>query len=148
MTMGNAGEAVAGYAGDVTPDAAWEALRSQPDAVLVDVRSDAEWAFVGLPDLSSAGKDVVRAAWATFPGMKPNPAFAQTVADQGVGPDKAVYLLCRSGVRSAAAARALTALGYARCYNIAGGFEGDLDAGRHRGQVNGWKLAGLPWSQS
>lgn len=148
MTMAKPGEAVAGYAGDVTPEAAWEALRTQPDAVLVDVRSDAEWSFVGLPDLASLGKDVVRAAWATFPGMKPNPEFAATVAAQGVGPDKAVYFLCRSGVRSAAAARALTAQGYARCYNITGGFEGDLDAQRHRGQVNGWKLAGLPWSQS
>lgn len=148
MTMAKPGEAVAGYAGDVTPEAAWEALRAEPDAVLVDVRSDAEWSFVGLPDLSSLGKDVVRAAWATFPGMKPNPAFAATLAEQGVGPGKAVYFLCRSGVRSAAAARAMTAQGFARCYNISGGFEGDLDSTRHRGQVNGWKLAGLPWAQS
>ncbi len=148
MTMAKPGEAVAGYAGDVTPEAAWDALRTQPDAVLVDVRSDAEWAFVGVPDLSSAGKDVVRAAWATFPGMKPNPDFAATLAEQGVGPASAVYFLCRSGVRSAAAARAMTAQGYGRCYNISGGFEGDLDSQRHRGRVNGWKLAGLPWAQS
>lgn len=148
MTMAKPGEAVAGYAGDVSPEAAWEALRDQADAVLVDVRSDAEWSFVGLPDLSSLAKAVVRAAWATFPGMKPNPEFAASVAGQGIGPDKAVYLLCRSGVRSVSAARALTALGYTRCYNISGGFEGDLDSQHRRGQVNGWKLAGLPWSQS
>jgi rhodanese-related sulfurtransferase len=137
----------ADYAGDVSVADAYAALRGDPNAHLVDVRSDAEWSFVGLPDLSAAGKQPARIAWQTFPGMKPNAEFMAQLA-AAVPKEAPVYFLCRSGARSRAAAIAATKAGYAKAFNIAGGFEGDLDAEKKRGRVGGWKAAGLPWSQS
>jgi rhodanese-related sulfurtransferase len=137
------------YAGDLSATEAWALLQSDPKARLVDVRTAAEWNFVGLPDLSSVGRDVGLVEWQLFPTMQVNPSFvAQT--EQAVGDDKdaPVLFLCRSGARSRSAAVALTRAGYARAYNIAGGFEGDLDGERHRGHRNGWKAAGLPWKQT
>ena len=141
-------EQQAGYAGDVSVADAYAALRDIPGAVLVDVRSEAEWSFVGLPDLAAVAKQPVRVAWQTFPGMKPNPDFVAQVAAQAPARDAPVYFLCRSGGRSRSAAIAMTQAGYAKAFNIAGGFEGDLDAAKKRGKVNGWKAAGLPWSQT
>ncbi len=107
----------------------------------------AEWNFVGVPDLSDIGRDVHCIEWAMFPHMNPNPAFVAEAAEavRRAGADAAtpVFLLCRSGARSRAAAIALTAAGFAAAYNVAGGFEGDPDPQRHRGRVNGWKAAGL-----
>lgn len=141
----------AGYAGDLTVEESWALLQKEPAAVLVDVRSTAEWTFVGVPDLSGAGKRAVLIEWQVFPGMTPNPAFVQSVK-AALGAERPasapVLFLCRSGARSRAAAMALTAAGHSRCYNIAGGFEGDLDGEGHRGRRNGWKAAGLPWAQS
>lgn len=138
-----------GYAGDVSVTEAWGALQSDPQAQLVDVRTAAEWSFVGLPDLSQLERRVHCIEWVTFPSMGPNPRFG-VEARTALGPDQnvAVYFLCRSGARSRAAAIAMTAAGYTKCFNIAGGFEGDLDAERHRGKNNGWKAAGLPWGQT
>lgn len=137
------------YAGDVTAQEAWEILTQNPAAQLVDVRTTAEWAFVGLPDLSALGRTVQRVAWQTFPTMAPNPDFlGETVAAVGANKDVPVLFLCRSGARSRAAAIALTEAGYTKVYNIAGGFEGDLDPSRHRGKLNGWKAQGLPWAQT
>jgi rhodanese-related sulfurtransferase len=137
------------YAGDLSVQDAWALLQSDPAAHLVDVRTQAEWNFVGLPDLSDLGKDVVLVEWQRLPAMQVNPGF---VADtqNAVGDNKAapVLFLCRSGARSRSAAIALTQLGYTRAYNVAGGFEGDLDGERHRGRKNGWKAAGLPWKQT
>ncbi len=118
-------------------------------AQLVDVRTTAEWNFVGLPDLSGLGREPHLVEWQMFPTMQPNPAFVPTTA-AAVGADKdaPVLFLCRSGARSRAAAIALTRAGYSRAYNIAGGFEGDLDGERHRGHSNGWKATGLPWKQT
>ena len=79
--------------------------------------------------------------------MRPNPRFAFEVRSGGAAPETPLLFLCRSGVRSTSAAIAMTALGFARCYNIASGFEGDADAGRHRGRLGGWKAAALPWVQ-
>lgn len=138
----------AGYAGDVQPREAWEALASRPDAVLVDVRSTAEWTFVGLPDLRSLEKQPVLVPWQNFPGMVPNPDFIETLKAQIPSTAAPIYFLCRSGARSRAAAIAATAAGYAACYNIAGGFEGNLDESAHRGTRDGWKASGLPWAQS
>lgn len=135
------------YAGDLSARESWELLERDADAVLVDVRSQAEWEFVGVPDLQRLGKSVVLAPWQTYPGMRPNPEFAEQVRAAGVANDKPVIFLCRSGVRSKAAAIAMTAQGYSRCYNLAGGFEGPHDGERHRGTVDGWKAAGLPWTQ-
>ena len=138
------------YAGDVKPEEAFRVLGAEPGAVLVDVRTRAEWSFVGLPDLSGLGKEPVLLEWQVFPAMDRNPRFAEDLA-AALGPDTRsapIFFLCRSGARRRAAAVALTAGGFARCYNIAGGFEGDLDGARHRGGHNGWKAAGLPWAQS
>lgn len=146
MTGSGAG-APAGYAGDLSVREAWTRLADDARAVLVDVRSDAEWTFVGVPDLSALGKAVTFLPWQTFPGMRLNGDFAATL--QGGVPEKdvPVLFLCRSGGRSRAAAQSMTAAGYTACFNIAGGFEGDADGDGHRGRINGWKADGLPWRQ-
>ena len=136
-----------GYAGDVSPDTAWEILQDDPTAKLVDVRTQPEITFVGLPDLSALGKAVVTVPWKTYPGMTANPRFVDDVVDAGVRAEDTVLLLCRSGQRSAAAAQALSARGFERCYNVAEGFEGDKDADGRRATLNGWKVHGLPWNQ-
>jgi rhodanese-related sulfurtransferase len=135
------------YAGDVPPKQAWDILSKDKDAVLVDVRTDAEWLFVGLPDLAALGKEAVRIAWQTYPGMNLNPDFVEAVKAAAPKKDAQILFLCRSGQRSKSAAIALTQVGYSRCYNIAEGFEGDKDANAHRSTVGGWKFAGLPWKQ-
>ena len=137
------------YAGDLGVAEAWTLLGSDKTAQLVDVRTHAEWRFVGAPDLSGIGRTVHFVEWQDFPGMAQNPDFvAKTSA--ALGPDKniAVLFLCRSGARSRAAAMAMTQAGYTRAYNIAGGFEGDLGLDSHRGNQNGWKASGLPWKQT
>ncbi len=137
-----------GYAGDIAPAAAWDILSTDPKAVLVDVRTTAEWAYVGVPDVSSLGKEPMFVCWATFPHMQINPKFAEQIRSANVPSDAPLLFLCRSGVRSRSAAIAMTAAGYATCYNIASGFEGDHDEMRRRGAVNGWKVEGLPWVQA
>jgi len=141
-----------GYAGDIDPPLAWEVLSKEKDAVLVDVRTSAEWNFVGLSDLSSIGKRPVTIELLSLPSMSRNPDFDQQVkealAQLHAGTESAVLFICRSGARSRDAAISLTRQGFKRCYNIAGGFEGDLDADRHRAGRNGWKFFGLPWQQS
>ena len=138
-----------GYAGDLGAAEAWTLLGGERTAQLVDVRTHAEWNFVGTPDLSGLGRKVHFVEWQDFPAMAQNPDFVAK-ASAALGPDKnaPVLFLCRSGVRSRAAAQAMTAAGHTRAYNIAGGFEGDLDHDRHRGSKNGWKAAGLPWIQT
>lgn len=141
----------AGYAGDVTPEATWRMLGDRADAVLVDVRTTAEWAYVGGPDLSSIGKPTVYVQWQAFPSMQVDPDFVARVAAQIGDPSSSaarpLLFLCRSGVRSAAAARAMTAAGWSNCFNIVDGFEGPPDQGGHRGAKAGWKASGLPWVQ-
>jgi rhodanese-related sulfurtransferase len=138
------------YAGDLSPQDAWALLRSDPRAQLIDCRTEAEWSFVGVPDASSVGRTVHCVEWQSFPSMAQNAAFVNQVeqAIAGVSQDTPLLLLCRSGARSRAAAIALTAAGHTRAYNVATGFEGDVDPNRHRGQQNGWKAAGLPWKQT
>lgn len=144
--------AAAGYAGDLLPDEAWALLERQPAAQLVDVRTTAEWNFVGLPDLSSLGRTTYLVEWQNFPSMALNPDFVASTAQRleagGTGKETPVLLLCRSGARSRSAAIALTKAGYAQAFNIAGGFEGNANAAGHRGVTNGWKATGLPWRQA
>ena len=135
------------YAGDVSPSEAWRILQDEATAVLVDCRTEAEWRYVGLPDLSALDKQVVCVCWQVFPDMGLNDGFAQALAEQGVGAEQTVLFLCRSGVRSRNAAVAMTAAGYGRCFNVADGFEGPHDRERHRGRIGGWKASGLPWAQ-
>ncbi len=128
-----------GYAGDVTPTQAWDWVQSG-QAVLVDVRTDAEREWVGFVP------GAVPLAWKQWPGMAPNPAFDAGVQAAAQGGKGVVVLLCRSGVRSVAAARRATELGV-EAYNILEGFEGDADAEQHRGRTGGWRMRGLPWQQ-
>tara|TARA_Y100000813_G_C24003582_1_gene277027 strand:+ start:157 stop:579 length:423 start_codon:yes stop_codon:yes gene_type:complete len=136
-----------GYAGDISPEDAWKVLETDPKAVLVDVRTHAEWAYVGLPDVSSLGKDLKMISWVLFPKGDINTEFVDDLEDQVPDQDATVLFLCRSGVRSIAAAQAATQAGYAKSFNILTGFEGDKDDAQHRGTVGGWKVAGLPWVQ-
>ena len=131
----------------VAPAQVWAELLRDPDAVRVGVRTDAEWNFVGLPDLTAAGKQPVLICWQVFPMMGVNPAFVEQMEDAGITPEHRVFFLCRSGVRSLSAARAAIAAGYVNSYNIADGFEGPVDPEGHRGLVAGWKAEGLPWRQ-
>ena len=132
---------------NVTPEAAWQALSQDPDAVLCDVRTEPEWAFVGVPDLSEAGKEAVLIPWQVYPAMQVNPSFLDALHEAGVTPEQRVFFMCRSGGRSLAAARAAEAAGYTQAFNVAGGFEGPADAAGHRGHAAGWKADGLPWRQ-
>ncbi len=132
---------------DVTPQAAWEALQSDPKAALVDVRTDAEWNFVGLPDLSVLGKQTVLIPWQLYPSMQVNGAFAEHLHKAGLTAEHRIYFLCRSGARSLAAGQAAQAAGFPQAFNVADGFEGPVDGEGHRGTLAGWKASGLPWRQ-
>jgi len=134
------------YAGDITPQESWKLLSDNPVAVLVDCRTEAEWKWVGMPDLSGLGRDVVTIEWTTAQG--PNENFVAELIAAGVTPDeRPVIFVCRSGKRSIPAAQAATAAGIAPAYNMLEGFEGQLDEHGHRG-LTGWRAAGLPWKQS
>ena len=132
---------------NVSAREAWEALRTDPDSHLVDVRTDAEWQYVGIPDLRAAGKQAVLVSWQYFPSGNINPAFVEELRDAGLAPGHRLFFLCRSGVRSLAAAYAAREEGFASVFNIAEGFEGPHDARGHRGHVAGWKAEDLPWRQ-
>jgi rhodanese-related sulfurtransferase len=132
---------------NIHPLQVWDALQTNQDARLVDVRTDAEWNFVGLPDLSQIGRDPVLIAWQLYPAMRVNNAFVDHLHREGLEPQHHIYFLCRSGIRSLAAARAAQAAGFIHVYNVADGFEGQLDADGHRGSNSGWKADGLPWRQ-
>jgi rhodanese-related sulfurtransferase len=138
--------AVTGYAGDVDPSDAFAVLRADADAVLVDVRTNAEWSYVGLPDLTQIDKRVIFLEWQHFPDGTLNGGFVEQLREAGVVEGVAVYFLCRSGVRSAAAAKAATVAGLGPAYNVSDGFEGPLGGDGHR-DVAGWKASGLPWRQ-
>ena len=130
--------AASGYAGDIAPQLAWQWTQSG-DAVLVDVRTDAEREWVGFVP------GAVAVAWRQWPGMARNAGFDAALT-AAVPPGKKVVLLCRSGVRSIEAARRAAELGL-QAYNILEGFEGDPDGQAQRGRTGGWRLQGLPWMQ-
>ena len=139
---------------DVNPTDTWAGLAEKPDSILVDVRTNAEWSFVGIPDLSSVDKQAILIEWSQFPTMTKNKDFASNLMDKlnGSAPSD-VYFLCRSGVRSLAAAALMVEIFAAQgwsvnCINVTEGFEGDLDAEGHRGNLNGWRARGLAWRQS
>jgi rhodanese-related sulfurtransferase len=136
------------YAGDITPNDTWSKLQEDPAAILIDVRTKPEWSYVGTPDLNALSKSPLLISWQVYPEMTVNSHFADELRAKNIAPGQPLYFLCRSGARSRAAAIAMTAAGFGPCYNIAGGFEGDMDAQKQRGHLNGWKAAGLAWSQS
>jgi rhodanese-related sulfurtransferase len=128
-----------GYAGDISPQLAFDWWQSG-EAVLVDIRTDAERAWVGfIPG-------AVDLAWKQWPGMVMNPAYDEGIV-AAVPKGKKVVLLCRSGVRSIPAAKRAAELGL-EAYNITEGFEGDPNGNAHRNSVGGWRHRGLPWRQN
>jgi len=135
---------------DVPVQETWARLQSSKAAVLIDVRTKAEWTFVGLPDLSGLDRQVLTLEWQSLDG-RVDPEFAvrlsRILEQAGKAKDTDLFFICRSGARSRSAAEVMTSVGYSRCHNVADGFEGPPDARRHRGTVAGWKAAGLPWAQ-
>ena len=129
------------YGGALTPREAYEVWRSELGATLVDVRTRAEWDYVGrIPD-------AVEIEFQTYPGGRPNPGFVADLERQ-VGKESPVLFICRSGGRSHNAALLATKAGYASAYNVLEGFEGDRNDDGHRNTKGGWRAAGLPWVQS
>ncbi len=132
---------------NVSATEAWRALRDDPQARLIDVRTDAEWAFVGIPDLSETGREIVLIPWQLYPTMQINAGFLDHLRQAGVSSEDKLFFICRSGGRSMAAAQAASRAGFTHTSNVADGFEGDPDAEGHRGTLAGWKAVGLPWRQ-
>ncbi len=129
------------YIGALLPSEAYALLQQAPGAKLVDVRTRAEWDYVGrVPG-------AVQIEWQRYPTGQPNPDFLVELQSQ-VDPEALVMFMCRSGVRSHAAASASAAAGYTQAFNVLEGFEGDKDRDGHRNTVGGWRAAGLPWVQS
>ena len=130
------------YRGAVTPAEAYQLVQQHPQAMLVDVRTNAERDWIGRVSIVDAKHAAVQ--WTLYPGSQPNPQFVQQL--QAAAPDDTVLLfLCRSGVRSRYAAKLATESGFAQCFDILEGFEGDRDAAGHRKTIGGWCYAGLPW---
>jgi len=136
------------YAGDLSPEEAWDLLLSDPAAILVDVRTEAEWRFTGVPDTSETGREPLFIEWINYPEGIRNERFVDQLRDAGMAPETGapIVFLCRSGQRSIGGAQAATAAGMGPAYNVLDGFEGAPDEDGHRG-VQGWKAAGLPWRQ-
>ncbi|MFZ3003559.1 MAG: rhodanese-like domain-containing protein [Undibacterium umbellatum] len=131
------------YAGAVTPQEAYALLQNDSKILLVDVRTNAERDWVGRVNISEAQHLTVQ--WSLYPGGTPNPDFLAQL--QASVPDKAsiILFLCRSGVRSRHGAKLATENGYANCFDILQGFEGDKDEQGHRKTTGGWCHQGLPW---
>ena len=135
----------------VDVETTWESLVSRPGAQLIDVRTRAEWTYVGIPDLGAIGKRAVLVEWQTFPDQTVDPRFVERLAGElkaiGAQLNDDLFFICRSGGRSPAAAKAMAEAGYRACHNVARRYEGPLDDERHGASVGGWKAAGLPWRQ-
>lgn len=126
---------------------AWDLLKSD-DAVLFDVRTSAEWHYVGVPDLQTLGKKPYFLEWRTLPDLCINHAFYDEIKKvEKITHDTHLIFLCRTGGRSMEASMHMLSAGYNNCYNIDFGFEGELDIHNHRGNISGWKASGLPWRQ-
>ena len=130
------------YAGAVTPVEARALLQAIPQALVIDVRTNAERDWIGRVDVADAQQVAIE--WNLYPGGTPNPSFLEQL-QQIARPEQVLLFLCRSGVRSRHAATLASANGYANCFDILEGFEGDRDAAGHRKTVGGWCAAGLPW---
>ena len=129
------------YGGALAPKEAFALLHTDPSATLVDVRTQAEWYWVGrVPG-------AVMVEWTSYPGGARNPDFLAQLRARVPPTPAPVIFLCRSGQRSHHAAALATESGYPNCFNLIEGFEGDRDAQGHRNRINGWRAAGLPWEQ-
>ena len=135
------------YKRNLLPKMAVERLQNNPQALFVDVRSKAEFKYVGCPEIS------ILIPWINDPDWEPNPeAFSDAVMQELDGrenlSDTEIILICRSGFRSNEALKCLENKGFTQVSHVASGFEGDLDENDHRGNLNGWRHDGMPWSQS
>jgi rhodanese-related sulfurtransferase len=141
-----------GYAGDILAVDAYTLLKGDSTSVLIDVRTQAEWTYVGIPDLQGLDKTPLLLEWQSYPSMAVDGDFAgrleTLLRSEGVEHGASLVFLCRSGARSRQAATAMTAAGWSPCFNVSDGFEGALDDSRRRGVVTGWKAGGLPWTQT
>ncbi len=134
---------------NIAPKDAWELMQTNPKAILIDVRSDMEFLFVGHP------KGAIHIAWIDYPDWTINPNFTAETRKTLLGglssasslQSAPVILICRSGKRSVEAGNLLIKNGFTEVYNISGGFEGELDKQHHRGNINGWRHENLPWEQ-
>ncbi|RMF79380.1 MAG: rhodanese-like domain-containing protein [Nitrospirae bacterium] len=124
----------------LSPREVYERMQEEPDAVMIDVRSELEYFFVGAP------VGAINIPWRDAPDWDVNPHFVEQVA-QVAGRHQPIYLICRSGVRSVDAGNALIAAGFTRVFNVGEGFEGPIDEQLHRGTRGGWRFHGLPWRQ-
>jgi rhodanese-related sulfurtransferase len=123
------------------PQEAFDALAANPNALLVDCRTEAEFFYVGHPT------DAVNIEWNTEPDFDINPHFTEEVLKVAGRKDRPIILICRSGKRSLDAGLALEQHGFSNVRNVLDGFEGELDKEHHRGTLGGWRKAGLPWRQ-
>ena len=135
------------YKRNLLPKMAVEKLQNNPQALFVDVRSKAEYKYVGYPENS------ILIPWIDDPDWEPNPeAFSGAVMQELDGRENLlnteIILICRSGFRSNEALKCLENKGFTQVSHVASGFEGDLDENDHRGNLNGWRHDGMPWSQS
>ena len=142
----------AGYAGDILAIDAYALLEGDSTSVLIDVRTQAEWTYVGTPDIQAVGKTPLFLEWQSYPSMAVDANFTARLEallqSKGVERGASLVFLCRSGARSRHAATAMTSVGWSRGFNVSDGFEGALDGSRRRGAASGWKAGGLPWTQT
>lgn len=142
----------AGYAGDLLAIDAYALLEGDSSSALIDVRTQAEWTYVGTPDLQTLGKTPLFLEWQSYPSMAVDGNFAtrleELLKSAGVERGAPLVFLCRSGARSRNAAVVMMNAGWGPCFNVSDGFEGPLDVSRRRGGVGGWKAGGLPWIQT
>jgi rhodanese-related sulfurtransferase len=142
----------AGYAGDLLAIDAYSLLDGERTSVLIDVRTQAEWAYVGTPDIQALGKTPLFLEWQSYHSKAVDANFAirleALLQSGGVDRGASLVFLCRSGARSRQAAIAMTSAGWGPCFNVADGFEGPLGDSRRRSGVGGWKAGGLPWTQT
>lgn len=131
---------------EIAPELAWQMLKELPGTKLIDVRTVPEWLYVGLPDIGATAGALLQISWHIFPDMKTNEAFSEELR-RAASPKDVLLFLCRSGGRSLVATRAAREAHFKLSYSIRGGFEGPVNEHGHRGQVEGWKFASLPWKQ-
>ncbi|GAB4483914.1 MAG: rhodanese-like domain-containing protein [Burkholderiaceae bacterium] len=126
----------------LTPQQAYEVLQADPNALLIDTRTDIEFWYVGHP------VGAINVEWQTAPDFEPNPHFVEEVQRIAVRKDRPIILICRSGKRTLDAGAMLEAHGFTDVANVLEGFEGELDHEHHRGTLGGWRKHGLPWRQT
>lgn len=135
-------------AGEIEPKQAYEVLQKEEKSFLVDVRTQAEWAFTGVADLSSINKKTLLVSWLNYPNMQPNQNFVQQLTEKIPDKNSKIFFLCKTGGRSFDAAQNISQLGYTNCFNVINGYEGDLNEKNQRSSINGWRASGLPWHQN